>query len=121
MATVTVGSLPGPVDLAVVRGDTLGPLQFDAGDFDWSGRTWEAQIRATRDEPDSVLATFTVDDSSADSGVLLLTLDADESANLTTVDGKATYFWDLQATAAGVVKTWFAGRVKVTGDVTVSA
>jgi len=121
MATVTVGTKPGAVNLTVTRGDTLGPLQFDAGDFDWSGRTWEAQVRASLDEPDTIIATFTVDDADAAAGVLLLTLPATESANLITVGGRATYYWDLQATESGVVKTWFAGQLKVSGDVTVSA
>jgi hypothetical protein len=122
MASVTVGSLPGVVDLQVVRGDTVGPIQFVADDaFDWSGRTWEAQVRASKDEPDTILATFTVDDTNADTGILLLTLPATESQNLETTNGKAIYYWDLQATESGVVKTWFAGKVKVNGDVTVSA
>jgi hypothetical protein len=124
MATVTVGTEPGSLDINVYRGDKVGPLQFTpTAPVDLSGYTWLAQIRATKDEPATVVATFTVDASGASTGVIALTLPHAQSALLATTDGRATYFYDVQATNvsdATDVKTWFAGKIKVTGDVSFS-
>lgn len=125
MATITVGATAGKLDLTVRRGDTIGPVDLDWGaTVDLSDRTWDAQVRATLDEPTAITATFEVDDSDAATGLLVLTLPASESAALATVNGRATYYWDLQATSIADpedVFTWMAGKVKVTGDVTVVA
>lgn len=118
-------ALPGKYDFAAYRGDTkqwtIDFADADNAAVDMSAWTWEAQIRSTLDEPASVIATLTVDDADADVGVLDLTLPADESSALETTNGKAVYYWDLQGTDGAVVKTWLAGKVKVTGDVTVTA
>lgn len=120
-------ALPGPFPMAVYRGDTKQwTVTFDDGAtppvvIDMSDWTWLAQIRSNRDELDSVIATFDVDDTDAATGTIVLTLPADESAALVTVNGKATDYWDLQGTNDTVVKTWLAGKVTVTGDVSVSA
>jgi hypothetical protein len=89
-----------------------------------SAWTWLAQIRTTKDEPGSVIATFTVDATDAATGTLVITLPATQAALLVTgttnglpTPGKGLYFWDLQGTDSGVVKTWLAGKVAVTGDV----
>lgn len=131
MATVTVGTTAGELDLQVRRGDKIGPIELDWGTgVDLSDRNWAAQIRATLDEPADLTATFTVDVTDAATGTLVLALPHSESANLVTgttsgraTPGKATYYWDLQATSktdADDVFTWLAGKVKVTGDVTFS-
>src|SRR4051812_33698181 len=114
-------ALPGKYDFAAYRGDTKEwTIAFtdDAtppAPVDMSAWAWEAQIRATLDEPDSIVATLTVDAAAAGTGTLTLTLPATESNNLVTVDGRATYYWDLQGTDGAVVKTWLAGKVKVAG------
>ena len=120
-------TLPGKFDIAAYRGDTKEwTVTFEDDStppaaVDMSAWTWLAQIRSNLDEPDSVIATFDVDDTDAATGTLVITLPATEAANLVTTNGKATYYWDLQGTDAAVVKTWLAGKVKVTGDVSVSA
>lgn len=132
MATVTVGTTAGALDLQVRRGDKIGPIELDWGTgVDLSDRTWAAQIRSDLDETETdPIATFTVDDTDAATGTLVVTLPHSESANLVTgttsgraTPGKATYYWDLQATSKtdpDDVFTWLAGKVKVTGDVTFS-
>ncbi len=127
--TVTVGSTAGALDLQVRRGDKIGPITLAWGtSVDLSDRDWAAEIRASLDEPASATATFTVDDTDADTGTLVLTLPHSESANLATGEtagfkpGKGTYYWDLQATSKTDdedVFTWLAGKVTVTGDVTI--
>lgn len=123
MPTVEVGAEPGTLDLKVRRGDTIGPLTFAWGStIDLSDRTWAAQIRADLDES-TLVATFTVDDADAATGTLTVTLPHSESLKLATVEGRAVYYWDLQATKtadAEAVFTWVAGKVKVTGDATVT-
>jgi hypothetical protein len=134
VAAVVVGSKPGEVNLTGKRGDRWGPFQFTAADAsDLSGRTWLAQVRTTQDRPAEVLAAMVVDSSDAATGVLRVSILPAESSNLATGTaaappgvssgfgpGKATYYWDLQATLDGDatdVKTWFGGKVIVEGDV----
>lgn len=125
MPTVTIGEVPAAVDLTTRRGDTIGPFLFDFGDIDLSDRTFAAQVRANRDEDGDAVATWTIDDSAAASGRLTLELPDTECANLTTTDGRGRYYWDLQwiktVDDATQTKTWVAGVVRVTGDVTVVA
>lgn len=119
--------LPGTLNITAYRGDTKAWTVAFADDstpptaVDVSAWTWLAQVRSTLDEPNSVVATFDVDTTDAATGTLVVTLPATEAANLITVDGRATYYWDLQGTNGTVVKTWLAGKVKVTGDVSVTA
>ena len=115
--------LPGKLDIAAYRGDTKQwTVDFAEGAVatDMSAWTWLAQIRSTKDEPAEIVATFTVDDTDAATGTLVVTLPAAQSANLITVDGKGKFYWDLQGTDGAVVKTWLAGAVSVTGDVSVT-
>lgn len=117
-------ALPGKADLALYRGDTrVWVVDFtadDGTDLDLSGRTWVAEIRSDLNRTDPAVATITVDDTDAATGSLTLTLSAGEAAALgPLVDGKATLYWDLQSDDDGVVQTWLAGKVKVTGDVSV--
>ena len=131
MAVVTIGTLPGAVDMVGIRGDKWGPIEFEAQSaLDLSGRTWVAQVRATRDRPAEVLAEMVVDDTDAATGIIRVSILPEESTNLVTGEaagfesGKATYYWDVQATLDSDptdVKTWFGGKVKVVGDVAVDA
>jgi hypothetical protein len=120
-------ALPGKADLKLYRGDTrVWLVTFtadDGSDLDLSGRTWVAQIRSDLARTDPVVATVTVDDTDSATGTLTLTLPADEAANLGPLNdkGQAVLYWDLQSDDAGVVQTWLAGKVKVTGDVSVGA
>jgi hypothetical protein len=127
VAAVTVGAKPGEVNLTGKRGDRWGPFEFTAQEegVDLSG-TWIAQGRATKDRPAEVLCEIEVDDSDAEDGVIRVTILPDESSNLVTgpdagfQPGKATYYWDAQRTKTGDptdVKTWFAGKLVVDGDV----
>lgn len=126
MATIEVGAVAGALDLKVKRGDKIGPIDFAWGaGVDLSDRTWAAQIRSDLDETEaSPVATFTVDETNADAGTITISLPHSESANLATVSGKAVYYWDLQATDSTDpedVFTWVAGKVRVSGDATVTA
>lgn len=120
-------ALPGKAELQLYRGDTrVWLVTFtadDGSDLDLSGRTWVAQIRSDLARTDPVVATVTVDDTDSATGTLTLTLPADEAANLGPLNdkGQAVLYWDLQSDDAGVVQTWLAGKVKVTGDVSVGA
>jgi len=131
---VTVGSTPGELDLVGKRGDKWGPFEFTPRTpIDLSGRTWLAQVRPTRDESATVLATMVIDTTDAASGIIRATILPAESINFATgpdatptgapssfQPGEATYYYDIQATLdtdPTDVKTWFSGKVKVkTGD-----
>lgn len=114
-------ALPGDHPLELYRGDFYGEqhtfTDTDTGDpVDLSGRTWRAEIRASQEATAALVATMDVDATAAATGVIAVTLPADQAALLT---GPA-YFWDLEATLVSdtdVVKTWLAGEVEVTGDV----
>lgn len=130
---VTVGATPGAVDLTGIRGDKWGPFEFTAQtEADLSGRTWVAQVRTTRDRPAEVIAEMVVDDSDSADGIIRVSILPAESVNLATgpdanpdfAEGKALYWWDVQATLDADptdVKTWFGGKVKVVGDVAVDS
>ena len=114
-------ALPGNAPLTLYRGDTrVWTVAFtDDSDvaLDLSGRVWVAQIKDDKDRTNAAVATITVDDTDSDTGSLTLTLPASEAANLGN-DGTVLY-WDLQSDDSGVVQTWLAGKVKVTGDVSI--
>ena len=126
---VTVGSKPGAVDLEGKRGDIWGPFEFTPRTgLDLSGRTWLAQVRVSRDRPSEVVCEMVVDASDAATGVLRVSILPSESSKLATgpdvnpewQEGKATYYWDVEGTPTDDpegTKTWFAGKVKVDGDV----
>ena len=72
--------------------------------------------------------TPVVDASDAATGVLRVSILPSESSKLATgpdvnpewQEGKATYYWDVEGTPTDDpegTKTWFAGKVKVEGDV----
>jgi len=117
------------------RGDTIKPVDFTwSPTKDFSGYTLEAQIRSDLDETEaSPVASFTVDDSQAASGIITISLPASESRKLATPHalpgkqerpGVGAYYWDLQATNdsdAEDVFTWVDGTITVEGDATVSA
>lgn len=79
---------------------------------DVSAYTWEAQIRATTGA-DTVLASWTIDDTNAASGEVELSLPGE-----TTADLPATCVWDLQGTAGGEVTTVLKGTIVVEAEVT---
>lgn len=70
---------------------------------------WRAQIRR-RANSATVLAEFTIDDTDAATGVLVLTLDGATTANLPDVCS-----WDLEETTAEL--TYLKGTVRVSGQV----
>ena len=114
--------LPGSAPLTLYRGDTrVWTVAFttdDGDNLDLSGRTWVAQVRGDQDRG-TLLATITVDTTDAATGGLTLTLPSSESLGLTTTDGRAVAYWDLQSDDSGVVTTWLAGKVKILGDVSI--
>jgi hypothetical protein len=114
----TIAALPAAVNLSLYRGDDFGPQEFiweqPAGTpVDITGYTITAQIRASQDATD-ILASFacTITDAPAGKWTIALT-----DAQTTTLPSSA--YWDLQLTSpGGVTRTFAAGRVKVTRDVT---
>lgn len=110
-------SAPGTYNLTVYRGDTL-VLDVVLTDtttglvLDLTGYSALAQIRATADaaSADASLAAVLTPAE----GKVTLTLSAAASAALTITTG----VWDLQLTdGSGVVRTYLAGSVTVTPDV----
>ena len=114
--TETISFVPNAVDLALYAGDevsfTVVVTNPDGTQRDVSGLAI-AQIRASRADTDPA-ATFTVDDTDAATGRLVLTLDPADSAALTTDGKKFTGFWDLQVANTTLVQ----GSVTCWPDVT---
>lgn len=84
----------------------------DGVPIDKSASTFAAHIRTVADSEEP-LAEFTVDDTEADEGVILLTLPGDEV--IRRLNGAR---WDLQETADGHVSTKLRGPVSVREDIT---
>ena len=117
--------LPGTADLTLTRGDdfsfTITLNQPDGTTpVDLTGAEVLAQIRGSVNG--SVIATFDIDDSDMDEGVLVLSLDSSVTALLT--GSNATGVWDLQTTRTDTstdeifVETWVGGSLTVNPDVT---
>lgn len=114
MPTPTVDLRPGKLNIKVTRGDTDGiPILIQEGGIpaDLTGRTYTAQLR--RSAGSTTAIDVEVDTTDADSGSLVLRLSADDTEALT-----GDYFWDLQQTIGGTVRTILAGKWSFTADVT---
>ena len=102
--------------LSVYAGDTFSQTftfkeddtAIDLPTQGWA--SWTAQYR--RNESSTTAVSFSVDDSSADSGQITITLSAAQTATL------ESGVFDLQATQGSVVRTWVRGGLSVSEDVT---
>lgn len=110
---------PARRDLVIVRNDSYAhEITFVddlAAPLDVSNRTWAAQIRSDPTSTGTADAVFSVDTTSAASGVIVLGLTTTDTAALRA---NRTYRWDLQATTGSDVTTMVAGSVTVVQDVT---
>jgi len=112
MAATIIDARPATVDLNLYAGDDINLkilVTDDAGvDFDLTGYTAEAQIRATADAPTALDFTCTVLANAVN-----VTM---PSATSTTMPIKGV--WDVQViSATGVVTTLAAGKITVTPEV----
>lgn len=107
---------PAEVNLTETRGDSwaLTVTFTDEGGYpvDVSADSWRAEIKARPDDVDA-LAAWTVDDTDAAEGILVLTLAAADSADL---PARVLHF-DVEGTTGDVVRTWLVGAVEVVADV----
>ena len=114
MASVKV--IPAKLNYTMVRGDDFADqVTIKEGDppaaVDVSARTYTAQLRSTPDG--TVVASFTIDMSSAATGVVGYSL-----PDTTTDDLSGAYVWDFQQSSAGVIRTLMGGSFVVNKDVT---
>jgi hypothetical protein len=114
MASVKV--LPAKLNYRMLRGDDFADqVTIKEGDppaaVDVSARTYTAQVRSTPDG--AVVATFTIDMTSAATGVVGYSL-----PDTTTDDLSGSYVWDFQQSTGGVVRTLMGGAFVVDKDVT---
>ena len=113
-----VSSLPAAVDLELYRGDDFGPQEFiweqPAGTpVDITGYTITAQIRTSADDT-AILASFTCVITSAALGKWTIAL-TDVETNLLP----RSAYWDMQLKSpGGFTRTFAAGKVKTTKDIT---
>ena len=113
MATVTI--LPAKLNYKMTRGDDFADevtIKENGVAVDVSARTYTAQIRATKDATD-VIATFTIDMTSAASGVVGFAI-----ADTITEDMAGPYVWDFQQVVGTATRTLMGGSFFVDPDVT---
>lgn len=109
-------AVPATQNLTITRGDTeiviitINDSSNVATNI--TGRTYRAQIRATKDSS-TIAAAFTCAISNASAGEVTCTLSAATSAGLAA--GK--YYWDFEETYSSIVTTILAGTVTVLADV----
>ena len=72
---------------------------------------WKAQYRTSR--PAITAYDFTVDDSAADEGIIVVSMPKE-----TTIKLESNGVWDLQATDGDILKTFITSAVEVQKDVT---
>lgn len=111
---------PAEVTLTQTRGDSwsLTVTFTDDGDYpvDVSADSWRAEIKARPDDT-TALAEWTIDDTDAADGILVLTLSAADSADL---PARVLHF-DIEATTGDMVRTWLVGTTDVVADVSRAA
>jgi len=115
----TIDVTPQNLDLLLYAGDgfsmRINFIDKMTGDPWPVDGTWIAQVRSTATS-EEVLASFTIDDSQANVGHITASL---TGADTRACAGQVTCFWDLQYTPpGGQPRTWYAGKVKVSQDVT---
>lgn len=113
MASVKI--LPAKLNYSITRGDDFADevtIKENGVAVNVSARTYTAQIRATTEATD-VVATFTIDMTSAASGVVGFAV-----ADTVTDDMSGPYVWDFQQDTGGVIRTLMGGTFFVAPDVT---
>jgi hypothetical protein len=116
----TIDMTPVTLDLTLYAGDgfsmRIAFIDKTTGDPWPIDGTWLAQVRSTAASTE-VIADFVIDDSDADNGNIVVSLTGDDTR--ACLAGAPTCFWDLQQTPpGGQPRTWYAGKVKVSQDVT---
>lgn len=111
--------MAGSHDLSIYQGDVYRHV-FTFQDensvaIDLSAAEFKAQIRR-RESSDVVLAEFSIDDSGAASGVIIISLSAGQTSLLPKASGKTVLKWDLEDTVAHF--TYLKGDVEVIEEVT---
>lgn len=111
-----LAQLPGVLDLTIYRGDDTNfqvtITDTTTGDpmvLPTSG--WLSQVREEAEKDSPVVFTITVDAASAATGVLGLSIDGADTA-----DVEGPYLWDLENTT--LERTFLAGKVRLQGQVT---
>lgn len=109
-------AVPSTQNLTITRGDTeiviITMKDNTNAAVNITGRTYRAQIRATKDAA-AIAASFVCVITNAAGGEVTCTLSAGVSATLAA--GK--YYWDFEETSSGTVTTILAGTVTVLADV----
>lgn len=109
-------AVPVKQNLSITRGDTetvVVTMNTDSVAINITGRTYRAQIRATKDSG-TIAATLTCTITNGVGGEVTCVLSAANSSTL--VPG--TYYWDFEENNGGVISTIIAGTVTVGADVT---
>lgn len=110
-------AVPAKQNLTMTRGDTesvvLTMTSNGTTPINITGRTYRAQIRATKDSG-SIDASFACSVTNGAAGEVTCSLTPNQTAALLV----GTHYWDLEETNAGVVSTIVAGTVNVLADVT---
>lgn len=110
-------AVPAKQNFSITRGDTETVIVNITTDgstpIDITGRTYRAQLRATKDSG-SISASFACTITDALDGQVTCVLSAASTATLAA----GTYYWDFEENNNGVVTTIIAGTVNVLADVT---
>jgi len=106
-------------DIVCRKGDTFS-LDMDINDssgvaLDLTSYVFKMEVRETDDADTTILASTDFSFTADANGNLVATVPA---ATMASIDS-GVYVYDLQATVAGVVRTWLHGIFTVKEDVTV--
>ena len=111
--SVTIDNTAAVIEWRVTRGDDWSlPVVKTNSPVSMSGWTWLARIKPSASRTETATATLTPDTTNASSGTVVF-----EVASSTT-DGIAagTYWYEIQRTTGGEVKTLICGPLIVVGD-----
>ena len=109
--------MPAARNIDIYRGDdlihTVTIVDAEGAPVNLTGRTYASQLRRYPDT-EQIAATFDVDATQANVGLLILSIDGDVTATL----DPGPYRYDLEQTQGGTRTTLLAGEAIVTADVT---
>lgn len=104
---------PGVVPITVVKGDDWSiPFTKTNSPVSMSGWTFLFQVRAAEGRANTLATTLSVDTTNASSGEVLFTKASADTEALTA----GTYFYELQRTVSGAVRTLLKGSFTIADD-----
>ena len=110
---VMIDNTAAVIEWRVTRGDDWSlPLVKKNSPVSMSGWTWLAQVKPSASRTETAAVALTADTTNASSGAVLFTV----ANTLTDAITAGTYWYEIQRTNGGVIRTMLCGPLIIEGD-----